>query len=106
MRPPSKHGIAYEIVFRAPSIHCNFTPEPQFGPDSTHPFTKATAEASEEEDDVWDTDGDIDDSEEEEEIDVVSSAPQCKYGVFFTAAKPPLPPSALERIRRFRNYQL
>ena len=110
-RPPSRNSIAYEIVFKAPSVHCSLTPEPRFGPDHTYSFPRATAEATEEDDDDnWDTDGEFMDSDEsdgeEEETNTTPPAPQCKYGVFFTAAKPPLPPSALERIRRYRNYQM
>ena len=115
-RPPSRHGLAYEIVFKGPTVHCSITPSPQFGPDYTYSFQRA----NEEEDNninEWDSDGEFEDSdgefedsdesegEEDEEIDTTTpTASQCKYGVFFTAAKPPLPPSALERIRRYRDY--
>ena len=106
-RPPSRHGLAYEIVFKGPTVHCSITPSPQFGPDYTYSFQRANEE---EDDNDWDSDGEFEDSDEseggeEEETDPTAPpVPQCKYGVFFTAAKPPLPPSALERIRRYRSY--
>lgn len=123
-RPPSRHGIAYEIVFNAPSVQRCYTPEPRLiSSDHTYTFPRATTRftaAEELDDDDWNTDGEFEDSdatesEEEAEDDQKESewkangalpAPKCKYGVFFTAAKPPLPPSALERIRRYRNYDV
>ena len=118
-RPPSRHGVAYDIVFRAPSVQRCYTPQPQLY--SAYSFARATAKSTiaDEFEFYWNTDdvdSDASESEEEAENDrdqkegeqkaasVVVPSPQCKYGVFFTAAKPPLPPSALERIRRYRNY--
>ena len=122
-RPPSRHGIAYEIVFSAPSVQRCYTPQPRLNSYSSARATAASATMIAEESDVedWITDGEFEDSdasesEEEAENDcdqkeseqkdnMAVPSPQCKYGVFFTAAKPPLPPSALERIRRYRNYE-
>ena len=109
-RPPSRHGIAYELVFKTPSVRYSLTPEPQLGPDYTYSFPRATTEEDDddnlESDDEFEDCSDSDESEGEEETDTAPPAPKCKYGVFFTAAKPPLPPSALKRIRRYRNYHL
>ena len=113
-RPPSRHGIAYEIVFSAPSVRSCYTPEPQLGPDHTYSFPRATAKGKLNTD-VEFEDSDASESEEEAEqeheeieqkLNVALPAPKCKYGVFFTAAKPPLPPSALERIRKYRHYEI
>ena len=100
-RPPSRDGIAYEIIFSSPSVHCRFTPHPQFGPDYTYSFSRDVD--LEGDDDDWNTDGEFEDSDLEEDEDIAPSTSQCncKRGVFFTAAKPPLPPSAMERIRRY-----
>lgn len=124
-RPPSRHGIAYEIVFGTPSVQHCYTPHPQLNSDWTYSFARTTAKSTIAEEfdvDDWITDGEFEDShapeseeeaendhdekESEQKANVALPAPQCKYGVFFTAAKPPLPPSALERIRRYRNYEV
>lgn len=114
-RPPSRHGIAYEIVFSAPSAQRCYTPQPRARVNS-YSSTRATATESAttaEEFDFDDWNSDVSESEELENVDDLKEseqkanvAPQCKYGKFFTAAKPPLPPSALERIRRYRNYEV
>ena len=125
-RPPSRHGVAYEIVFSAPSVQRCYTPQPQLNQsDCTYSFARTTAKSTTAEEfdvDDWNTDGEFEDSdapeseeeaendhdekESEQNANVAPPAPQCKYGVFFTAVKPPLPPSALERIRRYRNYEV
>ena len=123
-RPPSRHGIAYEIVFDVPSVQRCYTPELRLSSDHTYSFPRATTKfmAAEELNDDWNSDGEFEDSDEseseekavdekkesgsEQKANLSLPVPECKYGVFFTAAKPPLPPSALERIRRYRNYEL
>ncbi len=123
-RPPSSNGIAYEVVFNASSIRQYYTPQPQlFNSYSSVKDSEKSATTAEEFDfDDWNTNDELylfkdsDESKNEEEAEniddqkeseqkasVALPAPQCKYGVFFTAAKPPLPPSALERIRRYHN---
>lgn len=109
-RPPSRHGIAYEIVFSAPSAQ---RPQPRARVNSSTRATATESATTAEEFDFDDWNSDISESEELEDVDdqkeseqKANVAPQCKYGVFFTAAKPPLPPSALERIGRYRNYEI
>ena len=109
-RPQSRHGIAYEIVFSAPSAQC---PQPWARVNSSTRATATESATIADEFDFDDWNSDVSESEELENVDDqkgseqnVDMEPQCKYGVFFTAAKPPLPPSALERIRRYRNYEV